>query len=625
MLGRRLVNNISLEGISLVFWRYTIGTWILVQTSIIPSTAQVDHRTKLETGDSLFALGDTSYFDNDYYGAIDKYLLALIEYRFTQDTIKTSNTLNDIGLSYKKLGNFDSALLYYNLALDLDLLMLDSARIIARYRNLSNLHVDRGNFTEASEMLLEAREIALKTGYRSSLGGVNNALGSLYENQEEYKKAISYYQQAKTEYQKNGNQQGYGIALNNLGKSFIELGIPDSAFYYLHHALSVKRAHSKSSSIAYTLHDLGCLFLSLSSVDSAEQYFLQAYDMRKQLSDQLGLAQTANELGLLYLKKSDPSEAFFYITQARKYAQEESTQKLFLENTHTLSKYYLAIGDTLSAYHTLDFWASLKDSILSESKIEVLELQSAFELKRKEEERKQQEEKANNQSRIAEQRLLIIGGVTAAAIVLLVLILYVIRQRTRIKALNENLKLVNRDMYHRKKNDYMRLLNEISATNVTISEDIRGQLLASAAVDESLYEEAYDMVDLDDYLEERLEDIADAQGLGSKDVALKTEIDRVKISGQRATAILLVLNELMTNSAKHSFANRGGIIHIAISGGSGHLRVTFKDDGAPFALKAKSGAGMGQKIIEQVLKTLRTELSREVQGQWNQSTFIIKV
>ncbi|MDW3194078.1 MAG: tetratricopeptide repeat protein [Cytophagales bacterium] len=619
------MNISSLCSDVLLINRQTIGLWILVQLFGFQSIAQHSPQVKIETGDSLFALGDSSYFDNDYDGAIDKYLLALIEYRLSNDTIKTSNTLNDIGLSFKKLGLFDSALTYYNLALELDLLMLDSARIIARYRNLSNLYVDRGNFTQASEILLEAREIALKTGHRSSLGGVNNALGSLYENQEEFNKAINYYHQAKWEYQWNGNQQGYGIALNNLGKSYIELGISDSAFFYLHQALSVKKEHSKPNSIAYTLHDLGCLFLSLSSLDSAEQYFLQAYDMREKLSDQLGLAQTANELGLLYLKMSDPSEAFFYITQARKYAQAEGTQKLFIENTHTLSKYYLATGDTLLAYNTLDFWANLKDSILSESKFEVLELQSAFELKRKEEERKQQEKKALNQSRIAEQRLLIIGGVTAAALMLVGLVLYVIRQRSKIKALNENLKLVNRDMYHRKKNDYMRLLNEISETNVTISEDIRGQLLASAAVDESLYEEAYDMVDLDDYLDERLEDIADAQGLSAKEVALRTELDRVKISGQRATAILLVLNELMTNSAKHSFADRGGIIHIVISGESGHLRVIYKDDGAPFVSKARSGAGMGQKIIEQVLKTLRTELSREVQGQWNQSSFVIKV
>lgn len=579
---------------------------------------------KISSGDSLFALGDSSYFSYAYEKAILHYRQALGLYETAKDSVKVSNTLNDIGISYRRLGTFDSALWYYEKALDLDVLMLDSARIIGRYRNMSSLYVDRGNYTRASRLLLDAREIALKTGYTNSLGGVNNALGSLYENQEEYDKAITYYHQAKKVYLRADNQAKYGIALNNLGKSYSEMQRWDSAFYYLREALQVKREHATANSLAYTVHDLGSVFLSRSELDSAEHYLQRAYQMREQLSDRLGLAQTANELGSLYLQQSNLDEAYSYIMQAREYAKDESTQKILLDNTRTLRDYYLAAGDTVKAFQTNNSWTALRDSVLNKAKVKVLEQESAYKLSLKEAARKQEETKAINQRRIAEKRLIILVVVTGATILLIVLVLVVIRQRTSIKKLSENLKLVNRDMYHRKKNDYMRLLNEISASNVVVSDDIRGQLLASAAVDESLYEDESDMVELSQYLEEKLEDVVDAQGFKTHQVNLETKLERVQISGQRASAIFLVINELITNSLKHSFADRGGVVHLSAVYEKGTLSVTYKDDGAPFPAKMKN-KGMGQAIISNVLKPLKAKLNREVRDSWNLSTFKIKL
>lgn len=585
--------------------------------------SQLPQRTNTIKGDSIFALGDSLYFDGDFGGAINLYQQALIAYNVDKDSIKISNTLNDMGLSYKKVGEFDSALLYYNKALDLDILMKDTARIIGRYRNLSNLYVDRGNFAKASGLLLDAREMARNTGYKKSIGGINIALGNLYANQDDHEGALSHYMEARDFHLLEGSETEYGIALNNIGNAYSELEIWDSAFYYLRNALIVKSKHAQASSIAYTLHDLGSLFLNLSSLDSSEFYFLKAYDLRRSLSDRLGLAQTGNKLGILYLAKSMPSKAYSYIMESREYAKDEKTQKILIDNTYTLHKYHLAVGDTVKAFEVLNSWAGLRDSILNEEKVRVLEIQSAFDLNQKEEERKLQEEEALNQSRLARQRLTGLLWLTGAALVLVILILWVIRQRTQIKRLNDNLKLVNRDMYHRKKNDYMRLLDEISALNVPISSEMKGRLLASASLDESLYEEEYDQVELQDYLSERLEDMGEAQGLELRNIQLKIDLEQVLVSGQKAKAILLVLNELITNSMKHSFAEQMGIIHVAVRYENDQLTVVYRDNGAVFEPKVRAESGMGQQIISQLLRTLRSELVREVDGDWNRSSFQI--
>ncbi len=596
----------------------------LIGCALIGCSQTISFAQTAPSGDQLFALGDSCYYKGDYSGSIIYYRQALALYREEQDTAKVAKSLNDMGVSFRRIGEFDSALNYYHQAVNLDVLRKDTLRIVNRYFNLSNVHNDRGNYSKASELMIKALVLAESKNYTKSKANLNNALGLLYYNQKDFDRALPYYHKAKSVYEELEDDYRINIVLNNIGSCHADLEQWDSAFFYLRHALQLNRQDEESKMLDVTLHNMGSLHFAMQTFDSAEFYFMQAYEMRQNLSDGYGMAYTGNDLGKLFLSMGRPEKAILYLLEAQEYAETEKNYTILIDNIDAMNDYYLMVGDTARAYQALNQWAVLKDSLYNQERVKAMELQSAFDLNRKEEERRLQEENARNQSQLAEKRLIIIAVITGAALLLVLLVLFVIRQRSKIKRLNENLKLVNRDMYHRKKNDYMRLLNEISATNVTISEDIRGQLLASAAVDDSLYEESYDMVELSDYLEDRLDDIADAQGLSSKEVVLKSSLNKIKVNGQVATAILPVLNELMTNSVKHSFADRGGIIHVTISGESGRLQVIYKDDGAPFVPKVKS-AGMGQKIIEQVLKTLRSELSREVQGQWNLSSFEIKV
>ncbi len=577
-----------------------------------------------KSGDQLFALGDSCYYDGNFAKSIFFYKRALEEYRQSRDSSRIAKSLNDIGVSFKKMGEFDSAKNYYEQAIAVDRLTGDSVRLVNHSYNLGNLYRNWGKYSQASAIIIESLTVARRNDNIKAIARLTSTLGSIYINQEDYNRALVYHHQAKKAYMQVQDAVRFNTALNNIGISLTELEQWDSALYYLHKALKEKLVSSKPRSVAFPLHNLGSLYHAKGTYDSAEYYLMQAYDIRKNLTDSYAVAFTGNDLGQLYLDMGRPTDAILYLKEARTYAESEENYTILIDNIDAMNDYYLMIGDTARAYQALNQWSVLKDSLYNQEKVKVMELQSAFALNQKEEERKSQEEEAQNQFRLAEQRLTVIGIVTGAALILVVLILFVVRQRVRIKRLNENLKLINRDMYHRKKNDYMRLLNEISAVNVPISEEIRGQLLASAAVDESLYEEKYDKVELSDYLEERLEDISDAQGFASKGVDLEFSISRVHISGQKASALLLVLNELLTNSLKHSFAEQGGTIHITIADVDDTLKVLFKDDGAPFPTTRKSH-GMGQQIIQQILKTLRSELIREVEDNWNLSSFEIKV
>ncbi len=108
-------------------------------------------------------------------------------------------------------------------------------------------------------------------------------------------------------------------------------------------------------------------------------------------------------------------------------------------------------------------------------------------------------------------------------------------------------------------------------------------------------------VNVRDYLADLCSTLSDALLLRGA-VTLSCDADEARIQRDHAVSIGLVVNELVTNAAKHAFAGRdGGAIRVSWKRREGGWRLTVADDGvgissAPKA-KRKDG-GLGQRLIE---------------------------
>jgi len=120
-------------------------------------------------------------------------------------------------------------------------------------------------------------------------------------------------------------------------------------------------------------------------------------------------------------------------------------------------------------------------------------------------------------------------------------------------------------------------------------------------------------VDMATYLEELCAALAEALFLRGA-ITLDCFCDHGAIPRDRAVSIGLIVNELVTNAAKHAFAGRhGGRIEVRFEAASPGWRLVVRDDGVgmPETPRARKDGGLGQKLVDGFVRQARGKASVE--------------
>ena len=148
-------------------------------------------------------------------------------------------------------------------------------------------------------------------------------------------------------------------------------------------------------------------------------------------------------------------------------------------------------------------------------------------------------------------------------------------------------------------------------------ESAQSRLDSMARIHRELYSPQSLERPIGEYLERLGKDIIAARGL--KHVKCHVSAVNVAFDLERMVALGLLINEFITNSAKHAFTEREeGNIHIILEQeDANHLALTVKDDGhgLPDGFKFVDAKSLGLSIMNSLALQLGGELSRiEVQG-----------
>lgn len=188
-----------------------------------------------------------------------------------------------------------------------------------------------------------------------------------------------------------------------------------------------------------------------------------------------------------------------------------------------------------------------------------------------------------------------------------------VSQRRRTQALLEESlaekHMLLRELHHRVKNNIQFMLGLFSARRRRPGPpelmdflDIAAQrLLAIGTVQQLMYQtDASGAVDVADFVGR----LCDAIGatLGPQ-IRIDVSADHAEVSADRAFALALILNELVTNAAKHGVPD-GGTIRVAFTAGDAAATLSVEDDGPGFVTllepSRSSGIGLVRGLARQV-------------------------
>lgn len=181
-------------------------------------------------------------------------------------------------------------------------------------------------------------------------------------------------------------------------------------------------------------------------------------------------------------------------------------------------------------------------------------------------------------------------------------------------ALADEKTMLLRELGHRVRNNNQQLMSLINLQLGTVTnleardnlEKIAHRIQALTSVNQQLESSGRaHLVDLGQYLLAITGSLFNFAGESAAEVKLETEIAQVEIATERAQALGLIVNEFLTNSFKHAFRERGGVLTVRLSHDDRVATLALADDGPGMPDEPRTGLGM--QLIDLLCRQIDAE------------------
>ena len=190
--------------------------------------------------------------------------------------------------------------------------------------------------------------------------------------------------------------------------------------------------------------------------------------------------------------------------------------------------------------------------------------------------------------------------------------------------------LMLRELNHRMKNNFQMVAGLLEMQRRMESEPAAARALESvitrvhnlAQAHAALYVPSGEVgtIDFARYLEDLCRSLSESLLLNTV-VHLSCASEPAPMPTDRAAALGVVINELVTNAAKHAFPDgRSGSIRVAFGRGGPGWRLTVSDDGVGLATAGDAHRGLGRRLVDAFARQAGGTLS---QGAGPGATFIV--
>lgn len=257
-----------------------------------------------------------------------------------------------------------------------------------------------GNYPRALEFNLQRLKLVEKNNNPESLAGVYINIAAVYVYQEEYTKALNYYQKADSVIELNNiADYKYNIAINT-GDVYNKLNMNDSADYYFNKSLVIARQMKNNYFSGISMIGLGHSYLktenfllSMANYKSGLEYIKEANDDDLYCEATLGLAN-------LYKHLNQNDSAVYFAKQSLYMAEKDGFLPRHLAAVKFLATQYKDIKNIDSSFFYLNYVQNLNDTLNSKTRIresqilssneQLRQLEIAENIKKANKERKQQ-------------------------------------------------------------------------------------------------------------------------------------------------------------------------------------------------------------------------------------------
>lgn len=345
-----------------------------------------------------------------------------------------------LGIHNNRVGNNWEALRNYEEVSKIDVNVLGKQNLAGNYLNISNVYHRLGMVDERIEAIFKSLEIFEEIQNQTGLSFCYNALGNLFYDQKEYKKAESWYGKSLELRRTLDDKKGEASALNNLGNVMMDTNRFKEALNYFNRAKEINETFGFRELVSQNLINAGMVYRKMNDLDNALASFSEAKKITDGLSGQPYKALVLAEIGNIHSQKGKNQDAENFLKEAIGTAETKNDLDGMGRAYGFLTKHYEKTGNYKKAYEYQNLLFTVKDSLENNDlKMKIKNLEGKYEFDKKETEiNLLRTEKELNQLAIERQRAR--QTVFLIILILIIIIAFLLINRYR---------LINREKRHR--------------------------------------------------------------------------------------------------------------------------------------------------------------------------------
>jgi len=351
---------------------------------------------------------------------------------------------NGIGLNYLQLGKFDSAKVSFNKVINRAKKTGNKPALLTAYINLGSLYDTQTEFNKALGFHLKSLKLAEELQNEEDLATAYNNVGLMHYQLGDYDRALSYYEKGLKIKIKLNDKNGMALLYNNIAIIYYFKDDVDKCMEYFKKALKIWETAGNKRRAAMVLSNLGELYLEVGLNKNAINYLEESIILYEDLKDYYNVVSIKKLIGQVYYEGSDFKNAEKYYNKALELSLEIGVSKETIDLYTNIATLDSAKGDFKSAYLNFIKYNLLNDSLFSvERKKAFDELQTKYETEKKE------QQILLNEEQIKKQKVFNWALVIGILLVIIVAISF-IRQNIIRKKANNLLMLKNAEIMQQK-------------------------------------------------------------------------------------------------------------------------------------------------------------------------------
>jgi serine phosphatase RsbU (regulator of sigma subunit)/tetratricopeptide (TPR) repeat protein len=270
--------------------------------------------------------------------------------------------------------------------------------------NLGLVYERMGNYEAASQNFFESLRIREETGDTADLGRVYNSIGIVFDIQGNFGKAREYYLRSLAYATQQQDENARANTIMNLGIVDVEEKNYPGAMRRYREAQAIFLREKDSLSLSDILSNIGQLHEEQQQFDSAAYYYKASLDLRTRMQDSVGMAMSMNNLASALLNLGKYKEAETYFLEAIGIAKIFNALPRLRFSYAGLAELYDSTRDYRNAYRFHKLFKSAEDSLFSLHSREAVALSELRYLSDK----KQKEDEIRAKAKAREQLLIVI-------------------------------------------------------------------------------------------------------------------------------------------------------------------------------------------------------------------------